>query len=271
MIICSCDGTVNGIFTAIYHAWKIGTSRTRISVSQCEDMELFAEYRYFESEEKTAAKVAHTIRCKLSPEIYSQVCSCALSHEPDRGDAIYRFLIKGFGCGPGIIHHLADPDVMRVFELDRNVGREAHKYLGFIRFGQYTGPGGSFLISRFDPVNNILDPVSHHFADRLSNENWIIADTNRKICSLHSSGSRHYIITDIKEELLDTMIGATRESTDAGTPSRYGSLSNESIEQLWEVFRSSIAIEPRRNEKLQQQLMPLRYRTYMNTYSEPAK
>ena len=48
MIICCCDGSVNGIFTAIYRAWEIGTSKTAISVSDGETMELFCEYRYFD-------------------------------------------------------------------------------------------------------------------------------------------------------------------------------------------------------------------------------
>lgn len=41
MIVCCCDGSVDGIFTAIYRAWEIGTSRTSISVTEGEDMELF--------------------------------------------------------------------------------------------------------------------------------------------------------------------------------------------------------------------------------------
>ena len=49
MIVCCCDGSVDGIFTAIYRAWEIGTSRTSISVTEGEDMELFSEYRFFET------------------------------------------------------------------------------------------------------------------------------------------------------------------------------------------------------------------------------
>ena len=266
MIVCCCDGSVNGIFTAIYRAWELGTSKTSICVSEGENMELFAEYRFIEADEEPARKVADSILHKLSPEIYSYVYRAALSCEADRGDAIYRFLIDAFRVGSGIINHLVNPHVMRIFELNRTVAREAHKYLGFLRFGQYRDHERSFLLARFDPRNNILDIVSHHFADRLMNDNWLIADTMRKICALHHEGSNEYIITPIKDEYLNTLVEATREDVRNASP-----LSNESIEQLWETFRASIAIEPRRNTQLQQQLMPLRYRTYMNTYSEPAR
>ena len=265
MIICCCDGSVNGIFTAIYKAWELGTSRTSICVSEGQSMELFAEYRYFESDEELARKVADSILRKLSQEIYSQVYRAALSCEDDRGEAIYRFLIDAFRIGSGIINHLVNPHVMRLFELNRTVAREAHKYLGFLRFGQYRDNERSFLLARFDPQSNILDIVSHHFADRLLNDNWLIADTGRRICSLHQVGSREYIIAPVTNEYLDALVEATREDVKNASP-----LSNESIEQLWETFRESIAIEPRRNVGLQQQLMPLRYRTYMNTYSDPA-
>ena len=266
MIVCCCDGSVNGIFTAIYRAWELGTSKTSICVSEGENMELFAEYRLIAADDEPARKGADSILHKLSPEIYSYVYRAALSCEADRGDAIYRFLIDAFRVGSGIINHLVNPHVMRIFELNRTVAREAHKYLGFLRFGQYRDHERSFLLARFDPRNNILDIVSHHFADRLMNDNWLIADTMRKICALHHEGSNEYIITPIKDEYLNTLVEATREDVRNASP-----LSNESIEQLWETFRASIAIEPRRNTQLQQQLMPLRYRTYMNTYSEPAR
>ncbi len=263
MIVCCCDGSVNGIFTAIYRAWEIGTSKTSISVSDGETMELFSEYRYFEADEELAAKVASSIRHKLSPDIYSQVYNAALSSDTGRGDVIYHFLIDAFRVGTGIVNHLVNPYVMRLFELDRNVSREAHHYLGFIRFGQYRDSHGSFLLSRFDPVNDILDLVAYHFADRLYNDNWLIADTRRHRCAIHNAGSRQYIFSSITEDYLNTLVDATREHTGSASAG-----SNEAIEELFETFRSSVAIEPRHNDKLQQQLMPLRYRTYMNTYSD---
>ena len=263
MIVCCCDGSVDGIFTAIYRAWEIGTSRTSISVTEGEDMELFSEYRFFEPDSSLAAKVASTIRSRLSPEIFSQVYHAAISGDNDRGNVIYHFLIDAFKVGSGIVNHLVNPYVMRLFELDRNVRRESHNYLGFLRFGQYRDSHGSFMLARFAPHNNILDLVSHHFADRLYNENWLIADTTRNYCSIHHCGSRGYIFSEISPEYLETLVDATHEHTGGSSID-----SNEAIEALFETFRTSVSIEARHNEKLQKQLMPLRYRTYMNTYTD---
>ena len=254
MIVCCCDGSVDGIFTAIYRAWEIGTSRTSISVTEGEDMELFSEYRFFEPDSSLAAKVASTIRSKLSPEIFSQVYHAAISGDNDRGNVIYHFLIDAFKVGSGIVNHLVNPYVMRLSELDRNVRRESHNYLGFLRFGQYRDSHGSFMLARFAPHNNILG---------LYNENWLIADTTRNYCSIHHCGSRGYIFSEISPEYLEALVDATHEHTGSSSLD-----SNEAIEALFETFRTSVSIEARHNEKLQKQLMPLRYRSYMNTYTD---
>lgn len=263
MIFCCCDGSVDGIFTAIYRAWELGTSRTCISVTDGEDMELFSEYRFFETDSELAAKVAASIRNKLSPDIYTQVYHAALSSDKDRGNVIYHFLIDAFKVGSSIVNHMTNPYVMRIFELERNVLREAHNYLGFLRFGQYCDTHGSFMLARFAPDNDILDLVSHHFADRLYNENWLIADTLRLQCSIHNAGSREYIFSQISTDYLDSLVDATCEHTAGASVD-----SNEALEALFEIFRTSVSIEARHNIKLQQQLMPLRYRTYMNTYTD---
>ncbi len=255
MLICRCTGTVNGIFTAIYRAWELGTSRTRITIADNDNLELFAEYVEIEDDEALAAKVAASIKRKISMDAYEQVYYAALSSDPERGDAIYRFLMVGFRYGREVVNMLANPHVRKVFELSRNVGRETHNYLGFIRFCQCNHNNMPLLLARFDPKNNILDMVSHHFADRLLQENWIIVDTKRNICSLHNAGSRYYIIHDIPNELLNLLVTQSLEAFE-----------NKAYEELWETFRSSITIESRRNESLQQQLMPLRYRTYMNNH-----
>ena len=109
----------------------------------------------------------------------------------------------------------------------------------------------------------ILDLVSHHFADRLYNENWLIADTLRLQCSIHNAGSREYIFSQISTDYLDSLVDATCEHTAGASVD-----SNEALEALFEIFRTSVSIEARHNIKLQQQLMPLRYRTYMNTYTD---
>ena len=66
---------------------------------------------------------------------------------------------------------LHDDDVLKIFNIDKQVGRESHSFLEFVRFEELAN---SVLVSRIEPKSNIIPLISEHFADRLHCENWII-------------------------------------------------------------------------------------------------
>lgn len=259
MIVCLCDGSVSGIFTAIYKAWEIGTSKTRISVSAFEDMDLFSEYLNVETDEDLAYKVASSIRGKLSQDIYTYVYHAAVSFADDRGEAVYRFLIEAFKYGPDIINNLANPFVRRIFELNRRVWHEAHHYMGFLRFIKCSYRDTILMIGRYAPDSDVLSDISEHFCDRMRNENWVIADTRRRKCALHMAGDKSYVISTA-----DTVPGFVFSDD-------LEDIDKINYSSLWSVFTSTIAIEARKNERLQKQLVPLKYRTYMTEFGGSAK
>ncbi|MBR6697578.1 MAG: TIGR03915 family putative DNA repair protein [Lachnospiraceae bacterium] len=242
--VCVCDGSVNGIFTAIYKAWEIGTSRTKISIGM-NDMELFCNYIYVEADEELAAKVVRTIANKLYGECYEKVMMAVVSDDLERGECIYRLLIKGFKVGPAIINDLTDYHVRRVYELGRRVWKEQHHYLGFVRFREIDN---GVLAAKIEPKADILELITEHFSDRLKTENFIILDTKRKRAAIHRMSGDAFI-TDLTEEELD----------------EYGfeKAGGDEYIDLWNCFFNTIAIEERKNPKLQRNLMPLRYRRYM--------
>ena len=88
---------------------------------------------------------------------------------------MYRYLVRAFAAGPGIVQMYQDPAVMRVFEICRNVGNETHLLLQFIRFRQLPG---NVLFAETEPKNYQLTLTAPHFADRLPDENWIIYEKN---------------------------------------------------------------------------------------------
>jgi hypothetical protein len=219
-----CEDTVDGIFTAIYHAWEEGTSHTDVRVSNNQSMSLFEEYVSVTTDSALAVKVADAIHRKLSSEVYDYTYQAALSDDECKASVIYHFLQKAFRTGRDIICHLQDEDVMRIFELSRRTGREAHLYLGFVRFEE-------------------------HFSDRLHNENWIILDTVRNFAAVHSANKGYFLTTDITEKSLNEFSSISEKELEFHT--------------LWQNFFHSIAITERNNPALQRNLMPLRYRKYM--------
>lgn len=246
-MIFVCEDTVDGIFTAIYKAWEAGTSRTAIEVRGTGTMRLFAEYIDVETDTKLASKVADSVVRKISQEAYYYIYQSALSDHVEKGQYIYEFLIKAFPIGRNIMNHLQDDSVMKVFELTRKVSNESQRYLEFVRFCELEN---GVLSSKINPKANVVPIIAEHFSDRMHNENWVILDTERNLAAVHRAGFGFVLSNDITEEMLN-QFSAKSENEDK-------------FQQLWKRFFDTIAIEERKNKKLQQQLMPLRYRKYMS-------
>ncbi len=243
-----CEDSIDGIFTAIYDAWsgRHGHDNTAIQVrnnGNCNfNMELFSEYiEVLVNEEKTL-KVTRSIKEKISEEAFEMVCYAALSDEALKGDMIYRFLIQGFAMGPKVVNSLANDAVMNIFNLKRNVGYECHHFLGFVRFSETKN---KILLSKINPKNDILRLIAPHFADRLNAENFVIFDERRKTAVIHRSGMPWiYVLAD--EFNMERLQELSEEE--------------EEFQLLWKTFFHTIAIDERKNYKLQRNNLPLRFR-----------
>lgn len=246
-----CGPEPEDIFTAVYDAWasRLGHDNVALEIASDElQTRLFAEYRSVSRDPVKAEKVARSVQRKLSPEAYQGIYQTALSFEPDRADAIYRFLVEGFRVGPDIIHRLQDPAVGRVFELSRKVGREGHYFVEFARFSQWDN---GVLCARIAPKCNVVSLVAPHFANRLSGENWILYDEVWHKAAVHPTGQAWYLLDTVACGW-DELLQAHREEDDWSE-----------WEDRWRTFVRHIAIEARINPPLQRSLMPLWYRAHM--------
>lgn len=241
-----CEDTPEGIFTGIYKAWEMGVNETGVEVEGYQTMSLFAQYEQIETDWELAQKVVRSVKAKISPHVYEQIYRAALSIEEDKAQTIFQYMRKAFRMGERIVDALGDKDVLGVFEMDRQVAREAHYYLEFLRFEELdTG----ILLARINPKCHVLPLIVEHFADRLWLENWIILDTGRGLSSVHMAQKGYFFTNDITESSLESLPRSQNE---------------QEMDKLWKCFFRSIAIGERRNDVLQRQMLPLRYRKYMN-------
>ncbi|MGB8450983.1 MAG: TIGR03915 family putative DNA repair protein [Anaerocolumna sp.] len=246
-----CEDSIDGIFTAIYEAWssRYGHDNIRIQVKSGNNenfnIELFSEYIYVTENEEKAVKVTKAIKEKISEEAFEMVCHAVLSDEVLKGDMIYRFLILGFSIGSKVVDFLSNDIVLNIFNLNRNVGNEAHHFLGFLRF---TESKNNILLARIKPKNDILRLIAPHFSDRLNTENFVIYDEKRKTAVIHRSGFP-WIYVWADELNMDKF----QELSDQ----------EEEFQLLWKTFFNTIAIEERKNTNLQRNNLPLRFRSNM--------
>ena len=253
MVLFECQGNVDGILTGIYDAWAsgLGHGNVGLRIPETGTMELFAKYRSVAPDSEKAEKVARTIRRRMGERAWQTLYQAALSSRRDRADRIYRVLVLALAPGIGadmagrILDRLQDPDVAAVFEMSRNVGNEAHRYLGFVRFQELSG---GILFSRIRPENQILPLLGDHFSNRFPRENFVIFDTGRRDALLHRAGGPWAVFEKAEMEELQ--------------PGRF-SAGEEAFRKLWKGFCQSISISERENPRLQKQLWPLKYRKWM--------
>ena len=115
---------------------------------------------------------------------------------------------------------------------------------GFTRFEELED---KTLYAKIDVKYNILYFLAKHFNKRFNNQNFIIHDLKRKLAYIHIDGNRSIQKVAHFEE--------PKRSSD-----------EQMFQNLWRTFFNSVSIQSRQNKKLQQQFVPLIYRTYMSEF-----
>ena len=242
-----CEDSIDGIFTGIYDAWasRYGHENNRIVIDEPMNLTLFSEYFKVETDHDKARSVADSIKRKISDTAYDMICHSALSKDRDKADSIYRFMILGYAMGGRVIDYLSHPAVNHVFCMDRNLNFEVMHYRGFLRFSQLKN---GVLVSGIRPANDITEILAPHFQDRLTDENWLIYDEDRKKAAVHQAGYS-WIMTDASDLNKEHFTDYSDQEL--------------MMQELWKHFVDTIGIEARKNDKLRLSMMPNRYREFM--------
>lgn len=237
-----CEDSFENILTAVYLGWssRKGHSHVRLQLRQTADVEDFCNYHIVETDFEQAEKVSRSIEHKISREAWLLVYRASLSWDPQKADAIYRFLVGGFHYGRKVTQMLAEPAVQKIFELNRQVSNESHFFREFIHFDTMDN---QILLSRIRPKSNVLPMIAPYFADRLSQDNFLLLDMERRLAAVHRA-DRPWFLTSLFDDEAETLL--------APDPEVY--------RNLWKTFYHSIAIEERKTPSLHKILLPLRYR-----------
>lgn len=244
-----CEDSLEGIFTAVYDAYALreGHEHLHVQIGEEDNYRLFATYMYSQPDPVKTDKVARTLKSRLGEEVYGTICHAAASFDRSKGDAVYRTVVDGItgGSGRRTMENLRNPHVRKTFELARRTANEAHRELEFIRFQELEQ---GILYAKIGPENNVMPFVMPHFADRLSPENFMIHDENRGLFGVHPARREWYLVSGV-EETMEQQLKWSQEE--------------ERYQELFTLFHKTIAIRERRNLRLQQQMLPLRFQEYM--------
>ncbi len=257
MYIYQCEDSPEGILTAVYNIYEDRRSKEEVLVTLNDEPRLFAEVIEVCTDNEKAGKVTRTLQQQFGESDYRAVCFALASPDPEKAQAVYQTIRWGLAAGCGRNHlfdHLSDPYVNKAFKLARNADREYAHLRGFIRFEELQG---EILYAQIEPRNDVLLFLMPHFADRFPEENFIIHDVRRNLFGIHrDEGGLN--VEDEKWYLLHGEEFMPEELR----------LSDKEIKfrALFKSFCESIAIDSRRNEALQRNMLPLHFREYMTEF-----
>lgn len=253
-----CENSTEGILSAVYEAYhrRLKHRSTYVETEGGEgNYRLFAGYERIETDSGKVRTVLQTLRREFREEDVLWLDYALAAAEPERGQAVYRTIVEGRyqshenGRRCGLFDDLKNPYIHKTFTLARRTQNELLHMKGFLRFEETEN---HVLYARIGPGSHILPFLSGHFADRFPMENFVIYDEKRGLFSVHPAGGDWYLVKGDKEGELE------RALAQSGKEREY--------QELFRHFCKTIAIEERRNEKLQTNMLPLRFREYMTEF-----
>ncbi len=251
MTVYRCEDTLESIFTAIYLAYEEKRNHMDTCISLTGDPVLFAEDVYVIPDQEKMIKVMRSLYRIFGEGDYMSLCMALASEDEGKAQAVYRTVVDGLSARRGAGHlfdNLANDDVHRAFALARVVGRETGHLREFLRFQELEN---GVLYAKIDPRNNVTAFLMPHFSDRLPRENFMIHDEHRGIFAIHPAGKQWYLFYQGEQETGFSLRLSAKE---------------QAYQELFQYFCHKIAIEERRNLKLQQNMLPLRFRKNMTEF-----
>ena len=231
------DGSFEGLLTSIHTKYYSKDNVTDVLHKKPAQMDFLVAYKVIKTDNNKAYNVYNAISRKISNRASYEITMAWLSEIPKCGKMILDYVKLGFKVGKQIDCMFTHQAVLPVLKASQKVLKEKHLMLGLCRFSKTRK---NYYLCRISPDHNILPLISPHFASRMPNQRWIIADTSRNIASVYDCEKWYIISSKLSEKVpyaSDEML----------------------CRDLWKKYFYSIAIAGRRNPKLQRNMMPVRY------------
>ena len=242
------DGTFEGFLSAVFDAFP---AKEDVIIEKKEKSQsvLFTEIREIETSSEKAERVADKLLSICGKRGFSAIVYIFLS-ETESCETYAFYLIKSvIKYGSKAFSRFQDEKIARAMEIRKKVSKECERFLGILRFSELSN---GIFYAPCEPDFNILPIIAGHFYERLSGTKWMIHDLRRGIAVYHCDGKTENV------EFIDEMTSHLNMSALLGK-----SENEEDFARMWSGYFKIIAIETRKNPKLQRQFMPQRYWKYI--------
>lgn len=250
MTIFIYDKTFEGLLTAIFDAYS-RKSFPDLLLAEGEPLPLFYDEAVTVcSDEQKSDRVWKAIQKKLSATARTLLMTSWLSELPEIDGLLFRYMRKTIDSPHSVEMNFGDPDVLEVSKIAKQVSREHHRVIQFLRF-QKTMDGTFF--AAVEPMYNVLPLVVSHLKKRFADQKWLLYDVKREygfyydlkeVTEVRFEKKEAHLLTGfLQDELMDR--------------------DEKLFQQLWKEYFKTIGIKERTNPKLHRQNMPARFWKYM--------
>ncbi|MCT7540680.1 TIGR03915 family putative DNA repair protein [Aliarcobacter cryaerophilus] len=236
------DGTFEGFLSLVYEVYYKKLKPTKIYKTLPNEI-LFEEILEINSSKESGIKVLNAIKTKFPKEILEKILNIFMCDSKEFEMALLEYIVIGFKDSKQL-YNINNSCVFYLNNLEKELFRVTHKLTGFIRFEELED---KTLYAKIESKFNVVYFLGRHFLKRFNNQNFIIHDINRKLAFVKIQND--YSIKEVV--FFDEPIYSSNE---------------EKFQKLWKSFFSKVTIKERINPKLQTQMVPLLYRTYMSEF-----
>ena len=236
------DGTFEGFLSLVYEVYYKKLKPTKIYKTLPNEI-LFEEILEINSSKESGIKVLNAIKTKFPKEILEKILNIFMCDSKEFEMALLEYIVIGFKDSKQL-YNINNSCVFYLNNLEKELFRVTHKLTGFIRFEELED---KTLYAKIESKFNIVYFLGRHFLKRFNNQNFIIHDINRKLAFVKIEND--FSIQEIA--YFDEPIYSSNE---------------QKFQKLWKSFFSGVTINERTNLKLQTQMVPLLYRTYMSEF-----
>lgn len=250
MIVFHYDKTFEGLLTAVFDAYNRKTFPHLLLATE-EQEPLFVEESYSViTDQKKSKRVWEAVSKKISKTACNMLTYSWLADGVDMNDwYIFNYFRKVIDNKHSIETNFADSDVLKIRKLAKEVSKEKHHIIQFVRF-QKTSDNIYFAVVA--PKHNVLPAIINHFKDRYADQQWIIYDSARRYGYYYDKKDVQQITFENDRALIDGKLNDEILADD-----------EKLFQNMWRRYFDALAIKERINPKLQRQHMPRRFWKYL--------
>jgi probable DNA metabolism protein len=241
------DNTYKGFLSAVFAAFATKGQDVVICKEKNVSQQVLFAMQYVETDIDRAGRVEVGMR-RLSAYLPGRIYKAWLYGGEGIDNDILAVLRLGFDNGTNPLWQQYHSSVRKVELAARKVGNEVQRYLQFVRFVEFGSPM-PIMVADIEPQYDIIQAIGEHFHSRFAEQRFIIRDlVHGKAIISDKDG---WGIIELDEKMSQMAFPTEDEFT-----------------SMWQDYFKVMANPQRKNLKLQQKFVPLRYRKHLTEFQK---